>query len=255
MPANVAPPFGFTPQQQEWYASVVPEVPEEAVRQILREWGFRDQEKDLRQEAYLGAAQGVRSFDPEKGPLRQWVFFKALHAAQTVLRREKRHGGRVVTRMWDGMIECCNGERRSFGAVGQPAELDRAALTEFCERAAAATLVGVAALDEFSAGEDGVVERAEAVRCADVLDKAVGTLSASLHELLRLRFAEGLTVKEVTTARGEKGYRAELIDFHRAVDLVAARLRGSGFQTLPAFPPDAGGAILRETGDEPSEGP
>src|SRR5262245_40107165 len=93
------PPFGFTAEESARYQSLVPDVPEEAVAELIKEYGCADQEDDLLQEAYLGAAKGVKSFDETKGELRQWAFFSALHAAQAILRRDKRHR-RVVQRMW-----------------------------------------------------------------------------------------------------------------------------------------------------------
>jgi RNA polymerase sigma factor (sigma-70 family) len=243
----VPPPFGFTPAQQANYDSLVPDVPEEAVREILREWGCHEHEDDLRQEVYLGTAHGVRTFDPTKGALRQWVFFSALHAAQSVLRREKRQSSRVVARMWDGLIEYCKHEHRAFPVMGRTDEDDRAALTEVRSRAAAAPLVAVASLGVAGGGEEDLLERATAARCAAALDQALGDLSAPRHELLRSCFADDRSVKEIATARGEKGYRAELVEFHRVVDIVAARLRGMGFRELPPFPPEARGTILRET--------
>jgi len=241
----IPPPFGFTPQQREWYESLVPDVPEEAVAEIVREWGCADQEDDLLQEAYLGTAKGIQTFDGTKGSLRQWVFFSALHAAQGILRREKRQS-RIVQRMWDGLVERCKHESSTLGIMGDAAE-DRAALTKFRDGAAAAPFVGVAVLQVPTGGEDELFERMTAARCAAGLGQAVGDLSARRIDLLRMCFADDLPVKAAAEARGERGYRAELVEFHRAVDLVAARLAGMGFEkgNLPPFPPEARGTILR----------
>lgn len=245
----IAPPFGFTPQERERYESLVPEVPEEAVAELIREYGCADQEDDLLQEAYLGTAKGVRTFDPTKGKLRQWVFFSALHAAQAILRREKRQS-RIAQRMWEAITAHCQHEHRTFGIMGETTETYRAAMDEFRDRAAAAPCVGVAVLEIPTGGEDEIVERVTAARCAVGLERALGELSERRLELLRLCFADDLSVKEAAAARGEKGYRAELVDFHRAVSVVAARIRSMGFNERPPFPPEARGMILSERLDE-----
>jgi DNA-directed RNA polymerase specialized sigma24 family protein len=251
----VAAPFGLTGQQREWYESLVPDVPEEAVAHIVHEWGCAHLEDDLLQEAYLGTVKGVETFDTTKGALRQWVFFSALHAALAVLRRENRHsGGRVVARIWDGLVEFCKGERQSFGVMGERDD-DRTALTEFRSRAAAAPLVAAAILEVPTGGGDAeMVSRLTAARCAEGLAQALGNLSERRHELLRSHFADDTPVKEAAAARGERGYRAELAEFHRTLDLVAARLAGMGFLERPPFPAEAGGTILRESAGGPSTG-
>jgi len=249
--AIISPPFGFTREERERYESLVPDVPEEAVAELIREYGCADQEDDLRQEAYLGTAQGVRTFDASKGgTLRTWVFFSALHAAQAILRREKRQS-RVVQRMWEAFTAHCQREPRRFEVMGETEESYRVSLTEFRGGAAAAPFVGVAVLDVPAGGEEALVERVTAARCAAGLERAIGELSPRRHELLRQCFAEDRSVKEVAQARGERGYRAELREFHSTVDLVAARLRGQGFHELPPFPPEARGTILREQPDPP----
>lgn len=253
----IAPPFGFTPQERERYESLVPEVPEEAAAELIREYGCADQEDDLLQEAYLGTAKGVRTFDPTKGnphqsterKLRQWVFFSALHAAQAILRREKRQS-RIVQRMWEAITAHCQHEHRTFDIMGETTETYRAAMDEFRDRAAAAPYVGVAVLEIPTGGDDEIVERMTAAHCAVGLERALGELSERRFELLRLCFAENLSVKEAAAARGEKGYRAELVDFHRAVKIVAARI-ASKFNELPPFPPEARGTLLPERLDEP----
>src|SRR6185437_14395370 len=114
----VEPPFGLTPQQVAWYESMVPDVPEDAVAALVHEYGYEGNAADLLQEAYIGTARGVQTFDREKmstsdenvdpvksGALRTWVFFSALNAARRALRRENRETARVVGRVWDGGIE------------------------------------------------------------------------------------------------------------------------------------------------------
>lgn len=241
------PAFGFTPEERARYESLVPEVPEQAVAELVREYGCAHQEDDLLQEAYLGAAKGVRTFDASLGkPLRPWVFFSALHAAQAILRKEKRQS-RVVQRMWDAFLVRSQHEHRTFGVLGEPEEASRAALTEFRAGAAAAAYVGVALLEVADGGEDEIVDRATAARCAAGLQTALGELSERRLDLLRLCFGEGQSVKEAAVARGERGYRAELVEYHRTVELVARRLAGLGFRELPPFPPEAQGTIIPET--------
>ena len=244
-------PFGFTPQEWERYEKFVPDVPEEAVAQIIHEYGCADLENDLLQEAYLGTAKGVRTFDATKGTKegaeRQWVFFSALHAAQAVRRKERRHSSRVIGGLWDGLIEFSKSEHHTPRVMGDRDE-DRSALTSFRNRAAAAAFVGVAVLEVPTGdGEREIVERMTAARCEIGLAQALGDLSERRKEMLRLCFAEGQSVKDAAATRGEKGYRAELVEFHRAVNLVAARLEGMGFDGLPPFPPEADGTLLRET--------
>jgi DNA-directed RNA polymerase specialized sigma24 family protein len=251
----VPPPFGFTRQQCEWYEKLVPDVPEEAVAQILREWRHPQHAEDLLQEAYVGTAKGVETYDPTKGALRQWVFFCALRAVQGFRRREGRYTGRVAARMWDGIIEHCKAEHHTVGVMGD-SEADRAALTQFRNRAAAAAFVAVATLEvPDGGGNDEMVERLTAARCKTGLERALGELSGRSHELLRVHFADDQSVKDAAAARGEKGYRAELLAFHRAKDVVAARLAGMGFHERPSFPPEARGTLLRESPDPPATAP
>jgi RNA polymerase sigma factor (sigma-70 family) len=252
-PTVASPPFGLTAEERARYESLVPEIPEEVVRELVREWGCREQREDLFQEAHLGVARGVRTFDPAKGALRPWVFFSALHAAQAVLRRERRHSGRVGARMWDGLVDHAKQEEREIPVMASSDDEDRAALREVFGRAAAAAFVAVASTPlRMGAGEDAVIDRMTGARCAEALEQAVGDLSPRRRELLQMCFADDRTVKEAAAARGEKGYRAELLEFHRVVDIVAARLRGKGFHELPPFPAEAGGTILKET-DSPSK--
>jgi DNA-directed RNA polymerase specialized sigma24 family protein len=244
-------PFGFTPQQWERYQKFVPDVPEEAVAHMIHEYGCADLEDDLLQEAYLGTANGVRTFDPTKGTKegaeRQWVFFSALHAAQAVRRKARRDSSRVVGRLWNGLIEFGKGEHHTPRVMGDRDD-DRAALTGFRNRAAAAAFVGVAVLEVPAGdGEREIVERMTAARCEIGLAQALGDLSERRKEMLRLCFADDQSVKDAAATRGERGYRAELVEFHRTVGLVAARLEGMGFDRLPPFPAEADGTLLRES--------
>jgi hypothetical protein len=269
--ARVIPaPFGLTGQQREWYESLVPDVPEEAVAQLVHEYGCHGQEEDLLQEAYIGTKKGVETFDLEKaangaedfdpvasGALRTWVFFSALHAAQAVLRRENRQSSRIVGRVWNGVIEVCKHTPAHTPVILSSRAADRAGLTEFRGRVAAAPVVAVGVMEiPTGEGEDDLHERATATRVEAVLRDSVSDLSGRRHELLRLHFADGLSAKGAATVRGERGYRAELLEFHKALDQVAARFAHAGFagfNSVPPFPPEARGTILRESGDTPSQ--
>jgi DNA-directed RNA polymerase specialized sigma24 family protein len=251
--ARVGPvPFGFTPEECARYEKFVPDIPEEAVAHIIHEYGCADLEDDLLQEAYLGTVKGVQTFDPTKATKeeseRQWVFFSALRAAQTVWRRERRGSNRVVARMWNGLIQFSGSEHHTPRVMSDREE-DRAGLTGFCSRAVGSAIVGVAVLEVPSGGGDKeMVERMTAARCKVGLARALGDLSGRRHELLRLCFADDQSVKDAAETRGEKAYRAELVEFHRALNLVAARLEGMGFDDgLPPFPPEADGTLLRES--------
>ena len=265
--ARVVPaPFGFTPQQREWYERLVPDVPEEAVAHLIHEYGCDDQEEDLLQEAYLGTKEGVETFDLEKAAtgaedfdpvtsreLRTWVFFSALHAAQSVLRREHRQSSRIIGRVWNGVIEVCKHTPRHTPRIMSSRATDRADLTEFRGRVAAAPVIAVGVMEiPTGGGQDELHERATALRAETVLRDSVADLSGRRHELLRLRFADGLSAKNAAKARGERGYRAELVELHRALDMVAARFAGAGFVSMPPFPPEAGGTILRESEETPA---
>jgi DNA-directed RNA polymerase specialized sigma24 family protein len=242
----MSPPFEFTAEEWSWYQSLVPDVPEEVVAELIHAFDCADQEDDLRQEAYVGTANGVKSFDATKGELRPWAFFSALHAGQAILRRKKRHR-RLLKRMWDAVTVRCQHEHRTFGVMGETEETYRSMLTEFRSAVAAAACVGLAVLEVPSGGQDELVERATAARCAEALKEALGNLSERRLELLRMCFADDQSVKEAAAARGKRGYRAELLEFHRAVELVGARMRGMGFHELPPFPAEAEGTILRES--------
>ena len=61
----IAPAFGFTPEQQKQYDKLVPDVPEEAVARILREWSCPGEEADLLQGVHR-TRNGVLSFAEEK---------------------------------------------------------------------------------------------------------------------------------------------------------------------------------------------
>ena len=245
--------FGFTAEQQEWYESLVPAVPDEVVGHLLEEYPCADQKDDLLQEAYAGTAEGVRTFDKTKAKestLRQWVFFSALHAAQLVLRKDKRHR-RLLQRVWAAVTAHCQETHRTFDMERETGETYRAALSDFRGGAAAAAYVGVGLLD-VPADEGDPAERETAARCAAGLEQALGGLSGRRHDLLRMHFADDMPVKAAAEARGERGYRAELVEFHRAVELVRARFAGMGFDGLPPFPPEAAGTILRESPRAPT---
>ncbi len=260
----VPAPFGLTPQQAEWYERLVPDVPKEAVAHLIHEYGCDDQEEDLLQEAYVGTKKGVETFDLEKAAngaddvdlekaLRTWVFFSALHAAQSALRRENRHSSRIIGRVWNGVVEVCKHTPRYVPRVMSSPDTDRADLTEFRGRVAAAPVVAVGVMEIPAAGSDDELdERRTARRAEAVLRDSVGELSGRRHELLRLCFADGLSAKGAAEARGERGYRAELVELHRALDMVAARFTGAGFLTRPPLPPEAWGTILREREETPA---
>jgi DNA-directed RNA polymerase specialized sigma24 family protein len=253
--------FGFTAEQQDWYDSLVPAVPEEVVAHLLAEYPCADKKDDLLQEAYVGTAAGIHTFDktkarfdetkPENDPLRQWVFFSALRAAQLVLRKDKRYN-RLLQALWAAVTVHCQDTRRTFDLERETDETYRAALSEFRSGVAAAAYVG-AALFEAPTGDDDPVEREMAARCAAGLEQALEGLSERRRDLLRMHFSDDMSIKAVAAARGERGYRAELVEFHRAVDLVRARFVGMGFDERPPFPREAGGTILRES--SPAHGP
>src|SRR5262249_41241413 len=154
------------------------EVPEEAVAELVREWPCpAQQQDDLLQEAYLGTRKGIVTHEPEKGALRPWVFFSALRQAQAFRKQDRRHTRRVVATMWDGVMEFCMNERPSVRVMGDPAG-DRAALTGFRNRAAAAPFVAVGTLEvPDGGGEEAMVERMTAKRCKNGLERILGELS------------------------------------------------------------------------------
>jgi hypothetical protein len=254
--------FGFTAEQQASWDRLVPAVPEEAVAHLLEEYPYAaDKKDDLLQEAYAGTAEGILTFDrskatfdetkPENDPLRQWVFFSALRAAQLVLRKDKRHK-RLLQQVWAAVTLHCQGTHRTFDMERETTETYRAALSDFRDGAAAAACVGAALWEPPADGDDDLVERETAARCAAGLEQALGGLSGRRHDLLRLHFADDMPVKAAAAARGERGYRADLVEFHRAVDLVRARFVGMGFDELPPFPREADGTILRESAPAPA---
>jgi RNA polymerase sigma factor (sigma-70 family) len=243
-------PFGFSPDEQERYDQFVPAIPNEVVAQLLREYRCDTQKEDLLQEAYIGAARGVRTFDESKGAsLRTWVFFSALHAAQSLLRGEKRQS-RIVQAMWSAAMERCKHMNRSFETWTDTPEMNRTALTEHRSEIDAAAYVGIAIAEPASGGIDEIVHRETARQCAAGLTQILGDLPARRLQLLQLRFGNDLSVKEAAVLRGEKGYRAELVEFHRVVDLVSARMHGLKFEGLPPFPQELRGTLLAEV-DEP----
>ncbi len=242
--------FGFTPKEQEEYDKLVPAIPDEVVAQLLREYPrCWDQKDDLLQEAYIGAARGVRTFDESKGKLRTWVFFSALHAAQALLRGEKRQS-RIVQAMWSAAMECCKQMAGSFDSWNDTTEMNRTALTEHRSDIAAAAYVGIATAEPATGGIEDIVFDEAARQCAEGLKQILGDLPGRRLQLLQMRFGNDLSVKEAAVLRGEKGYRAELVEFHRVVDLVSARMRGLKFEALPPFPPELRGTLLAEV-DEP----
>lgn len=258
-------PFGFTAEEQERYDQLVPAIPEEVVTQLIREYRCDTQREDLLQEAYIGAARGVRTFDESKSTstatgvrttekskdaaLRTWVFFSALRAAQTLLRGEKRQS-RIVQAMWSAAMERCKNMNRSFEPWTDTPEMNRTALTEHVGEIDAAAYVGIATAETSSGGIDEIVHRETARQCAAGLTQILGDLPVRRLQLLQLRFGNDLSVKEAAALRGEKGYRAELVEFHRVVDLVSARMHGLKFDGLPPFPQELRGTLLAEV-EEP----
>jgi RNA polymerase sigma factor (sigma-70 family) len=255
--APLSRPFDFTPEEQGHYDALVPGVAQEAVAALIREYGCAEQEDDLLQEAHCGVARGVRSFDETKGlPLKSWAFFSALHAARAILRKDKRHR-RLIQRMWDGMLVVCQAEGgpARFDLLHDTDEMNRAALTRFRGLLAAAPCVGVALLEETVGGEDDLVHRETSWRCAQALKEVLGELSDRQLGLLRRRFANNLSVKEAAKAIGEKGYRAELVEFHRIVNLVAARMQGRGFDAPAPLPHEVKDMLLTEMPTSPAGKP
>jgi RNA polymerase sigma factor (sigma-70 family) len=241
-----ATPFGFTPDQQKDYDKLVPAVPDEVVAQLVREYGCWSQKDDLLQEAYIGAARGVRTFDESKGgELRTWVFFSALRAAQTLLRGEKRQS-RIVQAMWSAAMECCKNMVGSFDGWNDTQEMNRTALTQHVREIDASVYVGIATMEPSAGGIEDIVLSETARHCAEGLKQILGELSSRRFRLLHLHFGHNRSVKEAAELVGEKGYRAELVEFHRVIKLVSARLHGLQIDELPPFPRELGGTLLAE---------
>ena len=250
----VVPPFGLTPQQAEWYESLVPDVPEEAVAHLVHEYRVPDQHHgDLLQEAYIGTKVGVETFDPVRaaegaensdpiasGALRTWVFFKALHAAQAVLRRESRYNKRLVGRVWDGVIEVCTHTHYVPRIMSNRAQ-DRAALTEVRSRIAAGPAVAVGVMEiPAGDGDQEVHTRATAKRVAAVLDRALGGLSERRHQAS----APALRRRTVRQGRGEDAGRARVPRRARRVPqglgISGCAARGGGSSRRPTALPTGG---------------
>ena len=87
-------PFGFTPEQREWYESLVPEVPEEATDELLHEFGCADKEEDLllkaeSEDARIGVNIIKRALEE---PFRQ-IVLNAGREASVLLNSVKKKGG------------------------------------------------------------------------------------------------------------------------------------------------------------------
>ena len=93
-----APPIKLTAEQEALFETVA-DVCDEAVSAALREHGPLLRHltlHEVRSLAVIGGKEAMASHDEEKGPLRQWAFFKALHKVLDHARDENRRDAKVI---------------------------------------------------------------------------------------------------------------------------------------------------------------
>ena len=249
-----ATPVTLTPEQEELFETVA-DVPDEAVVAVLRGHGtlLRHLEPDeLRSLALVGAKEGIVSHEEEKGPLRKWVFFKALHKVLEHARDECKRNEKVLALVRAQAIV-------HWAHYHETVEIgvdDEATLTTKLHDASSG-FYGRIALEMAAAepprdsnAEEDLGLRRAAAWAGKALEAGLGSLTPRERSILEESFRKE---KPLTMIAAELGvakpqYRTFVRDYDRLLVTLGRRLHALGMTGMPVWLPDVSGAPLGSEG-------
>jgi DNA-directed RNA polymerase specialized sigma24 family protein len=249
-----APPILLTAEQEKLFESVA-DVCDEAVAAALREHGplLRHLTLDeVRSLAVIGGKEAMASHDEEKGSLRLWTFFKALHKVLDHARDENRREAKVIALVRaTAMVHWAR-----FTETVEIGVDDEATLTGKLHGASNgfyghAALKMVAAEPQVApdAEEDLGLHRA-AAWAGEALRVVVGSLTTQERAILERHFREKkpLTVIAVEMGLDKPQYRNFVRNFDRLLEIMGTRLMALGMKGMPVWLPDVSGTVLGSEG-------
>ena len=223
-------------REQKTLALSVPGCAERAAREVRLHFGVGGMLKeDLVQHGHFGIFRAAQLFDPARGvPFEQWAFFKATRAIRDAVRR---HRGRRDP-LEAGSIAAGSD---FLAAKPRPAGIDafqsdqalRDQLDDILEDQLVAQLSGVAATTDTLSVEERVNAQLDWGTAFAALEQVFNELPERLREVLRLHYAENVSLKEISGLVGW-GYWGLLPEHQETLRLLKARLRGLGVSGLPA---------------------
>jgi DNA-directed RNA polymerase specialized sigma24 family protein len=244
----------LTAEQEKLFESVA-DVCDEAVAAALREHGplLRHLTLDeVRSLAVIGGKEAMASHDEEKGPLRRWAFFKALHKVLDHARDENKRDAKVIALVRaTAMIYWAR-----FTETVEIGADDEATLTAKLHGAsngfyghAALKMVAAEPAVAPDAEEDLGVRRA-AAWAGEALRAVMGSLTAQERTMIEWRFREKkpLTVIAVEMGVEKPQYRTFVRDFDRLIEVMGTRLMALGMKGMPVWLPDVSGTALGSEG-------
>ena len=176
----IAPPFGFTPEQQKQYDSLVPDVPEEAVAHLIHEYELRQPGGGSSPGGIHRHGEGrpnLRPGEGERGPSRG----RGCSSVRCALPRPSAARRSVTTAGSSGAwwtASSSSARRRPARHASWAAARGTGRLSpSSAGRAAAAPVVAAATMEIPTGGEGEIHARLTATRCEAVLRRAVGDLS------------------------------------------------------------------------------
>jgi DNA-directed RNA polymerase specialized sigma24 family protein len=249
-----AAPIVLTAEQETLFESVA-DVCDEAVAAALRDHGplLRHLTPDeLRSLAVIGGKEAMASHDEDKGPLRRWAFFKALHKVLDHARDESRRDAKVIALVRATALV----HWARFTETVEIGVDDEATLTGKLHGAsngfyghAALKMVAAEPAAGSDAEEDLGVHRA-AAWAGEALRTVMGSLAPEERAILERHFREKkpLTVIALEMGVEKPQYRSFVRHFDRLIEIVGTRLMALGMKGMPVWLPDVSGTALGSEG-------
>lgn len=228
-----APKLALTAEQKALVRSV-PGLVERAAHEVRRRFGAILAFEELVAIGHLAVALASQTYDPgheRRVPFQQWAFYRALEAMLTAGRAEKPHR-RVVRAVRAGLrfaaLEHRAVDRDVFSETDQALFDELTDLADGCLTAMLDVLHAPLAADP----ESNVLEDEARATTDRALEAVIAELAPDERDLLRLRFAEDLDVKEIARARGVP-YWTLLRRHHDLLKRMQRRLRQLGVSSAP----------------------
>jgi DNA-directed RNA polymerase specialized sigma24 family protein len=248
-----AGPTRLTPEQEALFEGVS-EVPAEAASAALREHGALLRhltQEEVLSLAVIGGMEATASHRAEAGPLRQWVFFGALHRILDSARAEHKRHAKVLALVraaaavhWSGFVE-------GVEIGDEEAELrDKLHAASDGFYAHAALRMAAADLPDSSDAEEELGLRRAAAWAGDALRAAIETLTPEERWILEQHFRAKHPLTQIAAELGvtPSQYRTFMRDFHRLLGRLGRRLRTLGMKEMPPWWPEVSGTALGREG-------
>jgi DNA-directed RNA polymerase specialized sigma24 family protein len=247
-------PTTLTPEQEALFEGVS-DVPAEAASAALREHGALLRhltEDEVLSLAVIGGMEATASHKAEAGPLRQWVFFGALHRVLDNARAEHKRHAKVLALVRAAAALHWSGFAEAVEIGDEEAELRdklHAASDGFYAQAALRMAAAAEPPDSSDAEEELGLRRA-AAWAGDALRAALEGLTPQERWILEQHFRAKQPLTTIAAELGVKPsqYRTFVRDFHRLLGTLGGRLRTLGMKEMPAWWPEVSGTALGREG-------